>query len=60
MKDRDVKELDCGILIFDVPEEKGIEIIFPVFENMRASIFVDDKEAQSIISILQNKINGRF
>jgi len=60
MKDRDVKELDCGILVFDVPEEKGIELIVPVFENMKASIFIDDKQAQTIIDIIQNKLNGRL
>lgn len=59
MKERDIKELECGILVYDVPEEKGIEIIVPVFENMRASIFMDDEQAEQMINIVQNKLNAR-
>jgi len=44
-KDRNGVELD-SCLVFDVPEEKGIELIIPVTENMRASLFMLDEEAQ--------------
>jgi len=47
-------------LIFDVPEEKGVEIIIPVAECMRASLFMTDEEAQKLINIIQNKINARL
>lgn len=59
-KFRDGKELENGILIFDVPEEKGIELIIPVFENMRVSVFLSDDEAVKVIRIIQNKLNGRL
>jgi hypothetical protein len=48
-----------NVLIFDCPEEKGIELIVPVFENMRASIFLNDDEAEKVINIIQNKLNAR-
>jgi len=60
MIERDAKELECGILIFDVPEENGIELIVPVFENMKASIFIDDKQAEQMLRIIQNKLNARL
>ncbi|KKL78983.1 hypothetical protein LCGC14_2019380 [marine sediment metagenome] len=50
-------------LIFDCPEEGGIELIFPVGgdgSNMRASIFVNDEDAQKLINIIQNKLNARL
>jgi hypothetical protein len=59
MNNRDMVEQDNGCLVFDVPEEKGIEMIVPVFENMRASVFFTDKEAENLIKIIQNKLNGR-
>jgi len=58
-KIRDVIELP-NCLVFDVPEEKGIELIVAVTENMRASIFMLDEEVEKLILILQNKLNGRI
>lgn len=58
-KIRDGIELP-NCLVFDVPEEKGIELIVAVTENMRASIFMLDEEVEKLISILQNKLNGRI
>ena len=57
---RDVEELENGCIIFDVPEEKGIEIIVPVTDFMRASIFMSDEQAEELIRIIQNKLNARI
>ena len=59
-KERNGTEMEDGCLVFDVPEEKGIELIVPVFENMRASVFMTDEEAQKLINIIQNKLNARI
>ena len=58
-KVRDGVELP-NCLVFDVPEEKGIEIIIAVTENMRASVFMGDDEVIALINILQNKLNARL
>jgi len=60
MIERNGIEQDNGCIIFDVPEEKGIEMIIPVTENMRASVFMTDKEAENLINIIQNKLNARL
>jgi len=59
MIERNGTETEQGILIFDVPEEKGLEIIIPVTDNMKASIFISDDEAEKVIKIMQNKLNAR-
>jgi len=60
MIDRNGVEMENGCLIFDVPEEKGIEIIIPVTDFMKASLFMEDKEAEELIMIIQNKLNARI
>jgi len=57
--ERNGVELD-GCIVFDVPEEKGIELIIPVTECMKASLFMTDEEAQQLVNIIQNKINARL
>jgi|TARA_R100000049_G_C1933720_1_gene77561 hypothetical protein len=59
VKERIGHEQVNGCLVFDVPEEKGIELIIPVFQNMRVSTFIKDEEAQELINIIQNKLNAR-
>jgi len=59
MEERNGTETEQGILIFDVPEEKGLEIIIPVTDNMKASVFIPDDEAEKVIQIIQNKLNAR-
>ena len=53
-------EQETGCIIFDIPEEKGIEIIIPITDCMRASLFMSDEQAQEMINIIQNKINSRL
>lgn len=60
IKERNGSEMDNGCIVFDVPEEKGIEIIIPVTDFMKASLFMEDKEAEEMIRIIQNKINARI
>ena len=60
MIERNGFEQESGCIIFDVPEEKGIEIIIPVTERMKASLFMSDEQAQEMIRIIQNKINSRL
>ena len=60
MIERNGFEQETGCLIFDISEEKGIEIIIPVTESMRASLFMSDEQAQEMINIIQNKINSRL
>ena len=60
MIDRNGVEMENGCLVFDVPEEKGIEIIIPVTDFMKASLFMEDKEAEEFIRIIQNKLNARI
>jgi|GEM_PF-3981477 len=59
MIERNGTETEQGILIFDVPEEKGLEIIIPVTDNMKASVFIPDDEVEKVIQIMQNKLNAR-
>lgn len=59
-KERHGVETESGCIVFDVPEEKGIELIVPVAGCMRASVFMDDEEAQNFVNIIQNKLNGRL
>ena len=60
MIERNGFEQENGCIILDIPEEKGIEIIVPVTECMRASLFMSDEQAQKMINIIQNKINARL
>jgi len=56
-------ETDYGCSIFDIPEENGIELHVPVGSetgNCYARIFMTDEQAEDLISIIQNKLNGRY
>jgi len=46
-------------IIYDNLEEKGIDIEFDFLNGMSIKIFMDDKEAQEMINIIQNKLNSR-
>ena len=62
MVERNGEELDNGCLIFDVPEEKGIELVIPiggVDSGFTARVFMDDEKAEEMIRIIQNKLNAR-
>jgi len=56
--ERNGVEID-GCIVFDIPEEKGVELIIPVTDCMKASLFMTDEEAQQLVNIIQNKINAR-
>jgi len=46
-------------IIYDNPEEKGIDLEFDLENGMSIKIFMDDNTAQEMIDIIQNKLNGR-
>ena len=58
IKDKDVERV-ADIVVFDVPEEKGIQFVFNVIENMSASVFVSDDDAEELVKIVLNKLNAR-
>ena len=45
--------------IHDNPKEKGIEMMFDLENGMGIIIFMEDKAAQDMIDIIQNKLNAR-
>ena len=46
--------------IYDKPEEKGIDLVFDMENGMSIAIHMDDKAAQEMIDIIQNKLNARL
>ena len=46
-------------IIYDNPEQKGIDLEFDLENGMSIKIFMDDNVAQDIINIIQNKLNSR-
>lgn len=55
-------ELESGFLIFDCPDESGLEFHIPVGSmdsNMSARFFMSDEQAEHLIEIIQNKLNAR-
>lgn len=53
---------DCEnrFLIFDNPEEKGIDMYIAINEIIDLRIPLTDKAAQQLIDIIQNKLNARI
>ncbi len=47
-------------LVYDNPEEKGIDIELDMENGMAIKVFLDDKAAQEFIGIIQNKLNARI
>lgn len=47
-------------VIYDVPEDKGIELLFDFENGMGIVIFLDDESAQEMVDIIQNKLNARL
>ncbi len=46
--------------IYNNPEEKGIDLEFDFENGMAIKLFMDDKAAQDMINIIQNKLDGHF
>ncbi len=47
-------------IIYDNPEEKGVDLEFDFENGMAMRLFLDDKAAQDMINIIQNKLDGHF
>jgi len=47
-------------IIYDNPEELGIDLEFDMEDGMSIKIFLTDESAQDMIKIIQNKLDGRF
>jgi len=47
-------------IIYDNPEEKGIDMEFDLENGMSIKIYMNDESAQEMIDIIQNKLNGRL
>ena len=47
-------------IIYDNIEEKGVDLEFDFENGIAIKLFLDDKAAQDIINIIQNKIDGHF
>lgn len=45
--------------VYDVPEEKGINLMFDMENGMGFILFLTDESAQEMVNIIQNKLNGR-
>ena len=61
IRERYAEELEGGILVVDIPEEKGVELIIPLGEDAtNARIFMYDDEAEQLVQVVQNKINARL
>jgi len=46
-------------IIFDNPQEEGVDLEFDLENGMSIKIFMDDELAQDFINIIQNKLNAR-
>ncbi len=47
-------------LIYDNPEEEGIDLEFDFENGMAIRLFLDDETAQSMVNIIQNKLDGHY
>ncbi len=47
-------------LIYDRPEEKGIDLELDLENGMSIKIFMEDATAQGMIDLIQNKLNARI
>lgn len=46
--------------IYDHPEDKSIEVALDLENGLAISVFMTDEQAQEMINIIQNKLNGRW
>lgn len=46
-------------VIYDNPKRKGINLELDLENGMSITIFMDDKAAQELVDIIQNKLNAR-
>jgi hypothetical protein len=53
------EELEDDMIIFDAPEEGGIEFLIKVSDRYVATVFLSDEQAERMIRIVENKLNGR-
>ena len=51
---------DFALRIYDVPDEKAIDMVFDLFPGAEYTVRVSDDDAKTLISIIQNKLNARF
>ena len=47
-------------IIYDNPKEKCIDLVFDFENGMSLKISMEDEQAQSMIDLIQNKLNARF
>jgi hypothetical protein len=47
-------------LVFDNPEERGIDLMFDLENGMAITLFMTDESAQEMVNIVQNKLNARL
>lgn len=47
-------------LVYDNPEERGIDLMFDFENGMAITIFMTDESAQELVNIVQNKLNARL
>ena len=47
-------------IVFDNPVEKCIDLVFDFENGLALKISMDDEQAQRLIDLIQNKLNGRF
>ena len=54
-----LRDYKMNPIIFDNPQEEGIDLEFDLENGMSIKIFMDDELAQDFINIIQNKLNAR-
>ena len=47
-------------IIYDGPNNDGIDVVFDFENGMSLKIEMDDSTAQQMIDMIQNKLNGRY
>ena len=47
-------------IVYDRPEEEGIEVSLDLENGMAINLFISDEDALEMINIIQNKLNGRW
>ena len=47
-------------IVFDNPVEKCIDLVFDFENGLSLKVSMEDEQAQSMINIIQNKLDARF
>lgn len=54
-----IKEERPGLMVYDAPEEEGIDLEFQINDGMFLKVAMKDEDARNLISIIDNKIIAR-